>query len=89
MDTLEHFVLPLIKSYIADGDFPPFNVASQTLIFFSLQISSILVMMASLIFIISPFVEFLYGIPRNYYTNREKYSLVELHDIDSIVYFLV
>ena len=34
MDALEHFVLPLIKSYIADGDFPPFKVAFDTLIFF-------------------------------------------------------
>ena len=38
--TFEHFVLPFMRSYIADGDIPPFRDASQMFIFFSLQISS-------------------------------------------------
>ena len=39
VSTLEHFVLPFIRSYIAEGDFPPPSAASQTEMPFSSHIS--------------------------------------------------
>lgn len=53
VSTLEHFVLPFIRSYIAEGDFPPPSAASQMLTSFSRHISSILLIIASLSLIIS------------------------------------
>ena len=84
--TLEHFVLPFFKSYKADGDIPPLSEASHTFDPFSAQISFILLIMASFIFMIvssSRFVEF-----HNHYMFNIKFYLVELHDIDIFLYLV-
>ena len=80
--TLEHFVLPFTKSYIADGDIPPLRQASQILIAFFLHISCTLVTIASFNFIIvfSPIMEF-----HNYYMMNSNFILVEFHDIDIFI----
>lgn len=52
VETFGHFVLPLIKSYKDDGDFPPFRQVSHTLMPFSRHISFILLIIASLVFIL-------------------------------------
>lgn len=82
--TLEHFVLPLIRSYIAEGDIPALREASQMLRLFSLHISYIRFTIASFKFIIVYLACFFTGF-HNYYMVVCKIFLVEFHDIDTFV----
>ena len=63
-----------------EGDIPPFNAVSQTLIPFSEQTSSIRLIIAScksIFSLLSDFVEFY-----NHYKEKPEISLVEFYDID-------
>ena len=90
VETFGHFVLPLIKSYKDDGDFPPFRQVSHTLMPFSRHISFILLIIASLVFIL-PHRGISYRYSTIQYRKRTIFLLVEFHDIDNltiIIYFI-
>ena len=84
VETFGHFVLPLIKSYKDDGDFPPFRQVSHTLMPFSRHISFILLIIASLVFIL-PHRGISYRYSTIQYRKRTIFLLVEFHDIDNLV----
>ena len=80
--TFEHFVLPFIRSYIAEGDIPPLSEASQMFNPFSWHTSCMRFIIASFNFIIAPFAILFFAEFHNYYMNIQKIFLVEFHDID-------